>query len=686
MSDIFTLFFRLRRVVALLITGLALAVGFLANRADLPWIAAICLLEMVVNQPYFLTRRWKDRPEFQARIHLLGDALLYTALIHFFGGISSGLFGACYFFIIFSAAVTMRPRVASLIGIFCFSCFLGLFLLEEFQVLARQNLINIELPLSLKIITLLLVAALSVGVGVIGVSFARLFRRQARQVSESEARYRGIFESSSDGIYILDLEGRAVAVNQTLLDWAGLRLDQVKGRSFLQFLKEESVDDAAALYQNVLQGERVAARDLTVTLASGRQLVLEISVAPMIVNQKMVGMVGVARDVTERQQMEARLERYAEDLEERTAERTLQLLDAKTRYQGLFENAAVPLAWLDREGKFYSVNQEMAELLGLDPGRLMTCRLLDLLALPEDQVRVAECLTGLCSAEDSAGPLEVALRRSDGPILTAELYIHLDPNQTHVLLSAIDITRRKEIEREQQTLHSQLIQAEKMALVGQLAAGVAHEVNNPLTAISYYAQTLSRACEKGGVPADAHEKLRKIEEGAERIQQLLAKLLAYARPQAEERQRVNLNQVVDQALDFTEHERERRPRLAIKKEFWPELAPILADPNQIHQVVVNLLMNAFEAIGENPGEICLTTRPTAAGVELVCVDNGEGILPRDLPRIFTPFFTTRAAGRGTGLGLAIVKRIVEDHGGKIRVESRHGRGATFFVHLPGAEP
>jgi len=263
-----------------------------------------------------------------------------------------------------------------------------------------------------------------------------------------------------------------------------------------------------------------------------------------------------------------------------------------------------------------------------------------------------------------------------------ELYIHLDPNQSNILLSSIDVTRRREIEQEQHSLHGQLIQAEKMALVGQLAAGVAHEVNNPLTAISYYAQTLSRACALGEVPLDAHDKLRKIEDGAERIQHLLAKLLAYARPQEETRREVNINLMVEQALDFVGHQLERHRGLQVHKELCPGLASIPADPSQIHQVLVNLLLNAIEAVGENPGEIRLITRPSATGVELVCEDKGEGILHRDLPHIFTPFFTTKSSGHGTGLGLAIVKRIVEDHGGQVRVESQRGRGTSFFVNLP----
>jgi len=682
MNDIFTLFFRLRLVITLVICGLALVVGYAANRDDLPWIALICLLEMTLNQPYALTRRWKDQPAKQGLVHLVGDALIFTALIHFFGGISSGLMGAYYLFIIFFAAAAYPPRTAIALGLLCFVCFLALFLFEELGLISSENLVSIHLPSSLKLATLMIAAGLFLGTGLVGVRLAQLFRTQAGQLSESEARYRGFFECSSDGIYILDLEGRTVSANQTLLDLVGLRLDQVVGHSFLEFLKEESVDDAAAMYQNVLQGERVVARDFSLTLLSGRQMVLEISTAPMIIHQEMVGMVGTVRDITERKLLENRLAHYSEELEERTAGRTQELLAAKTRYQGMFENAAVPLAWMDRAGRFLSANKKMAELARLSLEEMLDLRLMDLLPAPEDQARVATGLTGFSRQPDSAGPWSVSLRQAGGQVRMVELYLHLDPNQKDLLVSLIDVTSRKEIEREQQSLQTQLIQAEKMALVGQLAAGVAHEVNNPLTAISYYAQTLLRTLEKGAVPVDTKDKLRKIEEGAERIQELLSKLLAYARPKEEERREVGLNSVVEQALDFAEYELDRHRSVQVKKELWPELGAIIGDPHQLHQVVVNLLLNAIDAMGESAGEIRLATRPTAEGVELVCEDNGEGIDHRDLPNIFTPFFTTKPSSRGTGLGLAIVKRIVEDHGGRIHVESKRGRGTTFVVNFP----
>jgi len=682
MDELFALFFRLRLYITLLISGLALAIGFLANRADLPWIALICLVEMILNQPYLLTRRWKGQPAKQGLVHLAGDALIATAALHFFGGISSGLLGAFYLFIIFFAAAAYPPRTAIALGLWCFTCFLVLFLIEEFGMIPKENLISIPLPTNLKLLTLMIAAALFLGTGVVGVLIAQLFRSQAGQLSESEARYRGIFECSSDGMFIVDASGKFVALNPAFLERTGYTLEQALGQHFTDFVVEESIDDTVALYQNVLQGERVVARDLPLNLSNGRRIILEISAAPIKVRGNIVEIVAVTRDVTERKLLEDRLAQYSEELEERTAERTVQLQEAKMRYQGLFENAAVPLAWLDRNGRFLSVNKKLAELAGGTSEQLLQMRLMDLLPDPEDQLRAATCVSGLSRAEDSAGPLAMTLRPAGAANRIAELYLHLDPNQKDLLLSLIDITSRKEIEQEQQSLQTQLIQAEKMALVGQLAAGVAHEVNNPLTAISYYAQTLSRDLDKGQVPVDTRDKLRKIEEGAERIQELLAKLLAYARPKEEERRELNLNQVVEQALDFAEYELDRHRSVAVQKELWPNLEAMVGDPHQLLQVVVNLLLNAIDAIGDNPGQIRVLTRPGHQGVELVCEDNGEGIHHRDLPHIFTPFFTTKASSRGTGLGLAIVKRIVEDHGGRIRVESQRGHGTTFFIAFP----
>jgi two-component system NtrC family sensor kinase len=248
-----------------------------------------------------------------------------------------------------------------------------------------------------------------------------------------------------------------------------------------------------------------------------------------------------------------------------------------------------------------------------------------------------------------------------------------------------DVTRIESLQR-------QVIQAEKLATLGQLAAGVVHELNNPLTSVIVYAEYLLRKLEKapeGGrgpfVAADA-DKLRRILEGAERILNLSRDLVQYAKPTTEHLDVMSLNDVVRQALLFCEHET-RKKGVLLACRLLDELPPLYAVRGQLQQVVVNLVTNAAHALPSAGGQVRVSTfaRRGADGgpqVGFVVADDGRGIATGDLPHIFEPFFTTKTDGKGTGLGLSIVQGIVERHHGSIEVDSAAGRGSSFTVVLP----
>ncbi len=229
-----------------------------------------------------------------------------------------------------------------------------------------------------------------------------------------------------------------------------------------------------------------------------------------------------------------------------------------------------------------------------------------------------------------------------------------------------------------EALERQIIQAEKLATLGQLAAGVAHELGNPLTAILAHAGQLAKKAERAGRDGGDLHKLHRIVEAGERMQKLTRELTQYARPDAGENQEVDVNGVIDQSLAFCEHL--LGDAVSVQREYAPSLPPVSGVRSQIQQVFVNLITNARNAI-EKRGSIRLRTRLGESGDIAVDIDDdGRGIEERDVARVFEPFFTTRAAG--TGLGLSIVKTIVEAHAGTVRVASRRGGGTTFTVTLP----
>jgi signal transduction histidine kinase len=237
--------------------------------------------------------------------------------------------------------------------------------------------------------------------------------------------------------------------------------------------------------------------------------------------------------------------------------------------------------------------------------------------------------------------------------------------------------------RELRRLQAQVIQAEKLASLGQIVAGVVHELNNPLTSIVAYSDyLLKRSAERGADPDDL-ERLRRIGEAAERILKFSRDLVAYARPSAEVAGPVHLHEVIDKALVFCEHELGER-QVNIERRMGEHLPPVLGIAGQLTQVFVNLFTNASHAM--NPGGGCLRVETRLEG-QMECIvvevsDDGIGIEPGDLVRIFEPFFTTKSDGLGTGLGLSIVRDIVDAHGGQLVCRSELGRGTTFAITLP----
>lgn len=234
-----------------------------------------------------------------------------------------------------------------------------------------------------------------------------------------------------------------------------------------------------------------------------------------------------------------------------------------------------------------------------------------------------------------------------------------------------DVTDEREVSR-------RLLHAEKMSAVGQLAGGVAHEINNPLGGILAFAQMMSRE-ERS---AEDSENLRLIQDAAVRAKKIVDSLLRFSRrPQSDEKGPVDLAAVAEEAL-FLVKPQMKGGDFEIVRELRP--ASALANANQIQQVLVNLLVNAIQAVGRR-GRIVVSTGLDGSGRATVAVsDSGPGVKPEIAKRIFEPFFTTKPEGQGTGLGLSICYQIAEDHGGTIRLDSAPGQGARFVVELPAA--
>ncbi|HTR49875.1 MAG TPA: ATP-binding protein [Kofleriaceae bacterium] len=236
-------------------------------------------------------------------------------------------------------------------------------------------------------------------------------------------------------------------------------------------------------------------------------------------------------------------------------------------------------------------------------------------------------------------------------------------------------------------LQQQIVRAERLATLGELAAGVVHELNNPLTSITVYAEYLVRKAEAAGGDAADIEKLRRIGASAQRILRFSRDLVQYARPSGREHEAVDLSAVVRQSVSICEHLVERGG-IALSVDLDPELPIVQAVGGQLEQVLINLITNAVhatEARGVDGGKVAVRARKGEAGaIVLEVADSGPGVPEDHRERIFEPFFTTKPDGKGTGLGLPIVRNIVEQHRGQISVERSELGGALFRVTIPAA--
>ncbi len=223
----------------------------------------------------------------------------------------------------------------------------------------------------------------------------------------------------------------------------------------------------------------------------------------------------------------------------------------------------------------------------------------------------------------------------------------------------------------------QLLQAEKLAAIGQLAAGVAHEINNPIGVILGFAQVISKKLTEDDPLSNP---LATVEKEALRCKSIVQNLLDFARRSEPALRPINVNTVLEATCALVEHKFSSQ-NVEIIKGYDPNLPEIMADENQLQQVFVNIILNAFQAM-PGGGELRITTRRMGSEVQILFSDTGVGISPENLKRIFDPFFTTKEVGQGTGLGLSVSYGIIEQHNGTIEVESRVGVGSTFTIKLP----
>ena len=364
---------------------------------------------------------------------------------------------------------------------------------------------------------------------------------------------------------------------------------------------------------------------------------------------------------------------------------------AASELSGLLDSLDSGVLLFDASGRIRAANDRFAQMMGLDARAAREMGSLDSLAealqsrFAQPSVFAARWRERTSSADEASWD-ELEVVRPAHKIV--ERFVRPVRDGRGLRLGWIEVYRDITSQR---MIQSKLLQNEKMAALGQLVSGIAHELNNPLTSIQGYAQLLLSRRPGPDRLADA----KRICQEAERAGRIVKNLLLFAREAKPERTSVDLNEIVERTLALRSYEM-KAGNIQAELDLDPSLPAILADAGQMLQVVLNLVVNAEQALeqgyaqdperelvrGRGRGRIRIRTRRVSEHkLALEVSDDGPGIPPEAVSRIFDPFFTTKAAGIGTGLGLSIVYGIVREHGGEITVESKRGQGATFVVEL-----
>lgn len=355
---------------------------------------------------------------------------------------------------------------------------------------------------------------------------------------------------------------------------------------------------------------------------------------------------------------------------------------SEERFRALMESAPDALVITDENGIVTMANRQTERLFGWKREQLIgqPIEMLMPMRFRTRHLHHRDHYAAQPHARPMGIGMELAALRADGTEFPVEISlspIRID-GQTLVAAAIRDASERREMERTQRRLHDlEMAQAEHLATLGQLAAGMAHEIKNPLAGMSAALEVLAS---QNDLPAAAQEIMGEIQHQATRIRRIVDELLNYARPRPAELILADLNATVEQTIPFASLQAQAR---GVRLAFHPAtLPPVWHDPEQLHRLVLNLLVNAIDA--SRPGEeVELSTAAAPEGNAVtVCVsDHGSGIAPDDLERIFVPFYTTKGS-RGTGLGLSLCRRIAELHGGTLTVTSTPGTGSRFTLALP----
>jgi PAS domain S-box-containing protein len=477
---------------------------------------------------------------------------------------------------------------------------------------------------------------------------------------ENEARFTELFETLQEGVYLATADGKFEDINPALARMLGYeKREDVIDHPLSEFLLQP--EEWEAEQRELAHSDAINGREVTLRRRDGSAIIcLHAAARIRDTSGRIRRHQGTLVDITGRREIERRLHR-----EQEFARRLVQS----------FPDLVIAA---DRDSHYSFVSPRSKELLGFAPEEMIGTPLAVRMD-PRDRKDVRALFDSMLAGRATEGTVEYLTERKDGEmrLFRASVSPLLDTagQIEGVIASARDITETKRMEQ-------QLIQTERLAAMGQMIAGVAHELNNPLTAVLGVTELLRDSVEDAAM----RRQLELAHRQARRAAQIVQSLLSFSRPPQPRKSCVSLGDLIQRSLQLHEHSL-RANRITVDFVPRPGLPAVLGDASQLTQVFLNLIANAEQAIHELRDHGTLRIRVGSLGDRVLATfqDDGVGIRREILPKLFDPFFTTKRPGRGTGLGLSICLAILREHNGQIEAQPLADGGSVFTVSLPIAQ-
>ncbi len=474
-----------------------------------------------------------------------------------------------------------------------------------------------------------------------------------------------LLEKGDNGVLVLDANTNIIYANQVFLNITGLDFSRVLNRSFYHFVDPSQVESLKSVLEKPDESCGKFCRETAFLKEDGSYIVTDTCFSPDYERASPLIYVYV-RDLTEWKVIEGELKK------------------ANSFFVNLIESSVDGIIAADIKGNIIIFNHSAEELIGYKADEVIGGKLHITEIYPEG---VAKEIMRKLRSEEYGGvgkltPIRITVLNRKGEEIPIELSAALVYEEGREIASVgifTDLRERLKIEEQLQQTHLQLLQSEKMASVGKLAAGVAHEINNPLGGILIYASLM---LEDMAEDDPRRSDIQRIVQETTRCKEIVKSLLEFGHQSGPKFEPMDVNRAIVDGLFFLENQAIFH-NIEVTKDLDPFLPRIMGNASQLKQVFMNMAVNAADAMAGN-GRLTIQTRLSEDEtlVQVAFTDTGVGIPEENLSKIFDPFFTTKEVGKGTGLGLAVCYGIVEKHGGHIEVESKVGEGTTFRIILP----